>query len=118
MFSYNPTSTCGRISPKCVTNSRKKEARQPRTPMVISEETFKLIVAYLKAVGFDGPVGISVDDSVLLKALRLVWNGDEGAYYLVGGVDGPIRVLNPEDIERIMNDPDIVKGSKVRRNVV
>lgn len=87
----------------------------PRTPMVISKETFELIKTYLEAIGYHhGPVGISVNDTALLKSLRLVWDGDKRAYYLVGGVDGPILVLNPDDIEQFLNDPSIVQGSKVR----
>ncbi|KAJ7143457.1 hypothetical protein C8R46DRAFT_1316074, partial [Mycena filopes] len=96
-------------------NFRQKEAREPRFPMVIDEErTFKLIQDQLAALKYDGPLGLSCDDTKLFPGLRLYNDKIKNADFLVGGVDGPIRVADPEAMKRILADPTIVRGTKVR----
>lgn len=83
--------------------------------MTICERTFELVVEHLDAVNYDGPVCLSCDDTKLLSALRLYWDGNKKAHFLVGAVGGPIKVPNPDDIKSLMSDPTIEKGTKVRK---
>ena len=82
-------------------------------PLDICPETFTRVKKRLNAVEYPGPVGLSCDDTKLLSGLRLYWDGSKKKHVLVGGTDGPIEIANPDDIEAIMNDPDIAKGTKV-----
>ncbi|KAJ7847920.1 hypothetical protein B0H14DRAFT_2211120, partial [Mycena olivaceomarginata] len=92
-----------------------KEAKEPRFPMVIDDErTFTLVQEQLVALKYDGPVGLSCDDTKLFAGLRLYTDKAKNADFLVGGVDGPILVLNPEAMKRILADPTIERGTKVR----
>ncbi|KAJ7659816.1 hypothetical protein DFH06DRAFT_1326841 [Mycena polygramma] len=91
-----------------------KEAREPRFPMEIDDRTFTLVQEHLAALKYDGPVGLSCDDTKLLPGLRLYTDKVKKADFLVGGVGGPIRVANPEAMKKILADPTIEKGTKVR----
>ncbi|KAJ6522433.1 hypothetical protein DFH09DRAFT_1421922 [Mycena vulgaris] len=93
---------------------RAKEAREPRFPMGICDRTFELVEEYVTALKYDGPVGLSVDDTKLFSGLRMYYDAKEKADFLVGAVDGPIRVADPEAMKKILADPTIVRGTKVR----
>ena len=82
--------------------------------MTISDRNFELVVEHLNALNYDGPVCLSCDDTKLRSALRLYWDGEKNAHFLVGAVGGPIEVPNPEDFKTIMSNPMIMKGTKVR----
>ena len=66
----------------------------------------------MNGLGWDGPVGLSCDDTKLLSALRMYWDGTK--HVLVGGTDRPIEVADPEQVQIVMNDSTITKGTKVR----
>ncbi|KAF8167513.1 hypothetical protein B0H34DRAFT_854442 [Crassisporium funariophilum] len=83
---------------------RKKEAREPCFPMDICLQTFELVDDHLKALDYDGPLGLSCDDTKLFATFRLYWDSKEKAHFLVGGVDGPIRVADPENIKQVIRD--------------
>ncbi|KAJ6632173.1 hypothetical protein B0H10DRAFT_2206574 [Mycena sp. CBHHK59/15] len=91
-----------------------KEAREPRFPMVICDRTFELVQEHLAALKYDGPVGLSCDDTKLLSGLRMYYDTKEKVDYLVGEVDGPIRVVNPEEMKKVLADTTIARGTKVR----
>ncbi|KAJ8700697.1 hypothetical protein PTI98_003700 [Pleurotus ostreatus] len=93
---------------------REKEARLPRFPMKICNESFQRLKNQLTALGYVGPVGLSCDDTKLLPSLRLYWDKDENSYFLVGGVDGPIRVVNADEIKQALRDASVVKAEKLR----
>ncbi|KAJ7865909.1 hypothetical protein B0H14DRAFT_3595961 [Mycena olivaceomarginata] len=94
---------------------RAQEAREPRFPMVLEDERiFLLIQEQLAALKYDGPLGLSCDDTKLFAGLRLYHDKIKKADFLVGGVDGPLQVANPEEMKRILADPTIQRGSKVR----
>ncbi|KAJ7101505.1 hypothetical protein B0H15DRAFT_769608 [Mycena belliarum] len=93
---------------------RAKEAREPRFPMEIGDRTFKLVEDYLAAVKYEGPVGLSCDDTKLFPGLRLYTDKVDKCDYLIGGVDGPIRVADPEAMKKVLADAKIVKATKVR----
>src|SRR5258705_12918369 len=90
-----------------------RESRQLCAPMTICDQTFKLVVEHLEAPDYDGPVDLSCDDSKLLSSLRLYWDGQKKAHFLIGAVGGPIEVPNPDNIKILMSDPNIEKATKV-----
>ncbi|KAJ6608849.1 hypothetical protein B0H10DRAFT_2438833 [Mycena sp. CBHHK59/15] len=90
-----------------------KEAREPRFPMVICDRTFELVQDYLTALKYDGPVGLSVDDTKLFSGLRMYYDSKEKADFLVGGVDGPIQVADPEAMKKILADTTVIRGLKL-----
>ncbi|KAJ7488492.1 hypothetical protein B0H11DRAFT_2406543, partial [Mycena galericulata] len=93
---------------------RAKEAREPRFPMVLGERNFALVQEYLAAIKYDGPVGLSCDDTKLFPALRVYHDKEKKADYLVGAVGGPIQVLDPEHMTKVLADANTVKATKVR----
>ncbi|KAJ7712478.1 hypothetical protein B0H14DRAFT_3018370 [Mycena olivaceomarginata] len=80
----------------------------------LTRPDFELIEEYLNTIDYHGPVGLSCDDTKLFASLRLYHDAKENADYLVGAVDGPIRVADPEAMREVLEDPNIVKATKVR----
>ncbi|KAJ7506346.1 hypothetical protein B0H11DRAFT_1707260 [Mycena galericulata] len=94
-------------------NFRSKQAREPRFPVEIGERCFELAEQYLNTIDYQGPVGLSCDDTKLSPALRLYHNAQEEADYLVGSVDGPICVADPEAMKKVLEDANVMKATKV-----
>ncbi|TFY61180.1 hypothetical protein EVJ58_g4673 [Rhodofomes roseus] len=96
---------------------QRKRARVPRLPETICVRTFELAVAYLSSVDYKGPVALSCDDSKLHAAYRTYWDPEKQAHILVGGIEGPRAVANPDELRDILcsrnNDPKS-KASKLR----
>ena len=82
-------------------------------PLDICPETFTCVKKCLNAVEYPGLVGLSCNDTKLLSRLRLYWDRSKKKHVLLGSMDSPREVANPEDIEAIMNNPDIKRGTKV-----
>lgn len=108
-YSYTLNNTC---------NHRQMESRQPKVPMTICNKTFDLVVQRLKALDYTGPTCLSCDDTKLLSGLRLYWDGEEMAHYLVGAVGGPIFVPDIDNLQSFMTDTSIVEGKKVRTSAI
>ncbi|CAK5270401.1 unnamed protein product [Mycena citricolor] len=95
-------------------NFRLKEAREPRFPMDISERNFELVFRHLEDIKYNGPVGLSCDDTKLFASFRLYWDNEKEAHYLVGGTDGPLRVANPDQVHAVIQDACARKATKIR----
>ncbi|KAJ7577185.1 hypothetical protein C8J56DRAFT_798958 [Mycena floridula] len=93
---------------------RVQQAKQSKTPITICPESFTRVKQQLDALDYSGPVAVACDDTKLLSGLRLYWDVTKKGHYLVGGADGPILVPDPEEMEALMNDPSIPKGTKLR----
>ncbi|KAJ7433925.1 hypothetical protein B0H11DRAFT_1758325 [Mycena galericulata] len=93
---------------------RAKEAREPRFPMEIGNRNFELAEQYLNTINYHGPVNLSCDDTKLFPALRMYHDAKEKVDYLVGAVEGPIRVADPEAMRRVLEDAKVIKATKVR----
>ncbi|KAF5341928.1 hypothetical protein D9611_001095 [Ephemerocybe angulata] len=91
-----------------------KRAREPRFPMDICEDTFNLVAKQLKALGHEGPVALSCDDSKLLDALRLYWDEKDGCHYLVGAAEGKLKVADPDRMKELLEKSEYHKATKVR----
>lgn len=81
--------------------------------MEIGDRTFQLVEDYLEGLDYHGPVNLSCDDTKLFPGLRLFTDKDK-LDYLVGAVDGPIRVLDPAAMKRVLADAAVSKATKVR----
>ena len=81
--------------------------------MDICPRTFELVTDHLKALNYDGPLGLSCDDTKLFATFRLYWDSKEQSYFLVGGVGGPIRVADPENVKQAIHDAKTEKATKV-----
>lgn len=62
---------------------------------------------------YSGPLALMCDDTKLLSALKLYWDAKEDGYFLVGGVKGPVRVADPEQVSSLLHGSNVELGSKV-----
>jgi hypothetical protein len=85
--------------------------------MEICEQTFNDVVNHLAALNYTGPVGLSCDDTKLFSTMRLFWDSEQRAYFLVGCANGPRRVVNPEEVSAALKDPKLQKATKVWADV-
>lgn len=81
--------------------------------MDICDRSFQLVVDHLTALDYSGPLGLACDDTKLFGSLRLYWDGQEKAHFLVGGIDGPYRVADPEAVREVISHAKITKATKV-----
>lgn len=81
--------------------------------MTINPDTFKLVEESLAALGYDGPVSLSCDDSKLFPGFRLYWDAKENSHFLVGGTGPPMRVANPDSLKELIKDQSLEKAKKV-----
>ncbi|KAJ7210707.1 hypothetical protein GGX14DRAFT_363176, partial [Mycena pura] len=89
------------------------EAKLPKLPMEICDDTFELQQKLLQGLRHIGPVGVACDDTKALSGLFLCRN-NEGQSLLVGGINGPVVVHNPEEISNIIEDARNSPGTKLR----
>jgi hypothetical protein len=82
--------------------------------MEICDRTFQLVEDHLAALNHTGPVGLSCDDTKLFSSLRLFWDKEKNTYFLVGGVDGPYHVADPDSVRQVISEGKIKKATKVR----
>ena len=92
---------------------RTQEAQQPRFPLEICKRTFDLVDDHLKAIDYHGPTSLSCDDTKLFSTFQLYYDGQEKCHFLIGGVDGPVRVLDPENLTELLDSLKDKKATKV-----
>ncbi|PSR74626.1 hypothetical protein PHLCEN_2v9692 [Hermanssonia centrifuga] len=90
------------------------EGKAPKMPMAIRDRSFELVSQQLEVLCYEGPISLSWDDTKLLPAFRLFWDPDRKAHFLVGAIEGPICVADPEMARAIADDLSHVLGTKVR----
>lgn len=81
--------------------------------MDICAQTFELVSEHLNALDYDGPLGLSCDDTKLFATFRLYWDSKEESYFLVGGANGPLRVADAENVKQAIQDAKADKATKV-----
>lgn len=104
---------CDQFPAPAIRSFRRREARQPRFPQAICEQTFQLVVNHLSELDYTGPTSLSCDDTKLFATFRLYWDGQEKAHFLVGGIDGPIKVIDPESVKDMIMESTDKKATKV-----
>jgi hypothetical protein len=90
-----------------------KESRKPRFPTMICEYTFELAQTHLQSLNYNGPVGLSCDDTKLFSALRLYWDEQEQSHFLIGSTLGPLRVTDVENMKAVLEEARKTKATKV-----
>ena len=90
-----------------------REGRQPRFPLEICPRTFDLVEEHLTAIDYHGPTSLSCDDMKLFSTFRLYYDAQKKCHFLVGGVDGPVHVLNPENLQELLDTLHDKKAMKV-----
>lgn len=83
--------------------------------MEINEKTFDAALSELRLLGWNGPVYLSCDDTKLLPAFRLYYDKDDKSHYLVGGTEGRLKVVDPEQVEHIVSTEKAKRATKVRQ---
>ena len=81
--------------------------------MTICESTFELAQAHLQSLNYNGPVGLSCDDTKLFSALRLYWDEQEQSHFIIGSTLGPLRVTDVEDMKVVLEEAKKTKATKV-----
>jgi hypothetical protein len=94
--------------------SRINRARQPRFPIGIQDRNFELAIEHLKRLDYDGPLGLSCDDTKLLPALRPYYDKTTDKHYILGSTGEPLILANPEELTSVLERGEAEKASKVR----
>ena len=68
---------------------------------------------HLKVLNYDGPLGLSCDDTQLLAALRPYYDSKTEKHYVLGGTDGPMLLAEPDKFSEILKEGQIEKAQKV-----
>jgi hypothetical protein len=74
---------------------------------------FDRALNYIQALGYDGPVALSCDDSKLVPALRTYWDPQKECFLVVGGVEEPLAVADIEELQAVLKENPPEKGDKV-----
>ncbi|KAJ3002796.1 hypothetical protein NUW54_g5652 [Trametes sanguinea] len=94
---------------------KREQARQPQFPLSVEECTFEMAEAYVKRLGYQGPVSLSCDDTKLQPAFRVVYDRAKDTDFLIGGIDGPLEVANPDELRKLLDAlPKTKKAQKIR----
>ncbi|KXN82809.1 hypothetical protein AN958_02141 [Leucoagaricus sp. SymC.cos] len=93
---------------------QQKNSREPQFPTEINDQVFIRVAEHLYSLDYSGPVCLACDDTKLHSTFRLYWNNEESSYFLLGGVDGPIRVLDPEDLQNTLEKNEGKQATKLR----
>ncbi|KAH7906400.1 hypothetical protein BJ138DRAFT_1016289 [Hygrophoropsis aurantiaca] len=96
-----------------VRNLQLKRSRTPRFPIGICERTFELAEEYTKKLHYNGPLGLSCDDTKLHPAFRTYWDPIKKCHLLVGGVDEPMVVADPDELQAILRAARDKKATKI-----
>lgn len=92
---------------------RATESKQEKFPIQPCERSFILVRQYLDSINYDGPVGLSCDDSKLFPAFRPYFNSTEQVYYVVGSTGAPLQIADIEDFDARLKEGSLVKATKV-----
>ncbi|KAJ3007533.1 hypothetical protein NUW54_g3516 [Trametes sanguinea] len=93
---------------------RRTQNTAPKFPLTVCSYTFSNVLAYLKKLGYKGPVALSCDDTKLLAAFRTYWDASQDCHMLIGGTDQPRAVANAEELQAALSDPEIKEATKIR----
>ncbi|KAK1222121.1 hypothetical protein PQX77_015048 [Marasmius sp. AFHP31] len=98
---------------------RIKHARQPRFPPDICNETFRQLRTHLAVISYRGqPCALCCDDTKLMPRLRVYYDSSAECHFVVGSDAGPIKVMDPDELEKVMKDHDDRKATKIRLWVI
>ncbi|KAJ6601653.1 hypothetical protein B0H10DRAFT_2230357 [Mycena sp. CBHHK59/15] len=81
-------------------------SKSPCFPVGITDETFGSAQRYCEdyKCPLGAPLSLAVDDSKLFPALRPLYNGVKGRWFIVGTTGEPVEVLDPEALHRTIDE--------------
>ncbi|GLB42721.1 hypothetical protein LshimejAT787_1201700 [Lyophyllum shimeji] len=91
-----------------------RRARQPRFLVGIQERTFALVADTLKQLEYSGPVALSCDDTKLLASFRPYYDKDQDAWFIMGHVGEPYRLLDHQSFRAVTESGQLQKATKLR----
>ncbi len=82
--------------------------------MEICDRTFELVAQHLETLSYNGPLGLSCDDTKLHATFWLYWDSNKQGHFLVGAADGPLQVLDPDSVKDAIEKAKDRKAPKVK----
>lgn len=67
----------------------------------------------LKALDYNGPLGISCDDTKLHATLWTYWDSQADQHFLVGHTGDPMPIANPQELQEILRSAELEKATKL-----
>ncbi|TDL15221.1 hypothetical protein BD410DRAFT_809111 [Rickenella mellea] len=92
---------------------KKLQAKTPRFPIGITDQTFKLAKDYVQSLNYLGPLSLSCDDTKLHPALKMFWDPIKNCCFLLGGIGEPMAVANARELESVLRS-QLEKATKIR----
>jgi hypothetical protein len=92
-------------------------SKEEKFPIEPCPRSFQLVRHYLNSINYDGPVGLSCDDSKLFAAFRPYFNTAEDAYYVVGCTGSPLRIADIDDFNDQLCQGNLEKATKVSESI-
>ncbi|KAJ7173525.1 hypothetical protein C8R46DRAFT_1255776 [Mycena filopes] len=92
---------------------RAKRAKAPRFQPDISAFNVAMAQDILRKLKYDGPVGLSWDDTAL-EACISVYQESKDICLILGGADGAIRVTENDDLDALFEAAKLRKADKLR----
>lgn len=68
--------------------------------------------AVLRGYNYNGPLGLSWDDTALEPAIS-IFEESKAAYLILGGTEGPIKVVGEDDLDTVFKQAQLNKAEKV-----
>jgi hypothetical protein len=67
----------------------------------------------LQKLQYDGPVGLSYDDTKLLASFHPYYDEAHKSYFLMGHIGKPYQILNHKDFQLVIQNKELQKATKV-----
>ncbi|KAK4700732.1 hypothetical protein P7C70_g5513, partial [Phenoliferia sp. Uapishka_3] len=106
-----------------VRHFQKSRAKRPKFQLGIVPALFQQAATFFEAVGGGTHLSLAFDDSACVPKLRTFFDSAKQLWFIIGNVGNPIEVpLAPgasaddeaEDLEAILRDNNLERGSKIR----
>lgn len=82
-------------------------------PIGIEPRTFELAAITLQKLDYNGPVGLSCDNTKLLPSLRPYYDKEKDGYFIMGHVGKPYQLMDPDAFEGLVKNGQLEKATKV-----
>lgn len=92
---------------------RRQRALAPHLPIGRTDKTFEYVRHHLDSLKYEGPVGLSCDDTKLLAAFRPYHDAESNTFYVVGNAGEPLLLADPEAFRKMIREHTLSKADKV-----
>ena len=91
---------------------RQSHAKLPCFCPGFSTDNIAAVKAVLRKYDYNGPLGLSWDDTDLEPALS-VYEESKTVFLVLGSADGPLQVSSHDEVDAVFNDVNIRLAEKV-----